>query len=321
MKKEEYEKSFGSDPLFKIGEFYRVFGTQSLVMAANNQNDVLFNTGSEFVWAINVEMDNEDNHVTYEKAYCFEEYEIVPAVEELKKYRDHPWVICDCFAYAIDEVNHCAVLTGSNFSDEIAPIDQLETILSAVEYQDQSYPVTAVADWAFYQNKQITDLALPDSIKTIGNYAFAKSDLKRLEMPSKVEKGKDIFFKCRQLAKPEINNDQESIIKREDLDHLYDCIEMAESGGVQANNQLWHYNATQQVNALYIQYLNHQDLQNHYKTIEQLDPQSQEYQDLSEKIKTWETDDASLAVEQNLTEQREIDNAHESHEEDYELDM
>lgn len=125
------------EPLFKIGEFYRVLGSQALAMAANNQNDVLFNTGSEFVWAINVKMDNEDNHVTYEKAYYFEEYAIVPAVEELKKYQDHPWVICDCFAYAIDEVNHCAVLTGSNFSDEIAPIDQLETILSAVEYQDQ----------------------------------------------------------------------------------------------------------------------------------------------------------------------------------------
>ncbi|AFA47939.1 leucine-rich repeat protein [Acetobacterium woodii] len=321
MRKGKFESSSESDSVFKVGEFYRMFGTEGLVMAVSDQNDVLFNTGREFVWGINVEMESERDQLIWDKAYYFEEYAIVPPVEELKKYRNHPGAIINGFAYAIDEVNRCAVLYSSNFPDEIAPIDQLETIPSTVEYQDQSYPVTAVADWAFYQNKQITDLALPDSIKSIGNYAFAKSDLKRLEMPAEVEKGKDIFFKCQQLIKPQRDNYQESEIKRADLDHLYNCIEKAERDGAQTHNRLWHHNAMQQMNVLYTQYLNQCDLQNHYKALEQLDPQSQEYQDLSEKIKTWELDDASLVAEQNLIKQHEIDNGHESHEDAYEPDM
>jgi hypothetical protein len=69
------------------------------------------------------------------------------------------------------------------------------TILNSFEGK----PVTALGDGVF-ANRAITSITLPDTLETIGHYAFYQSGLVSIVLPNSVEfVGKKAFYNCIQL--------------------------------------------------------------------------------------------------------------------------
>ncbi len=61
-------------------------------------------------------------------------------------------------------------------------------------------PVTALGDEAFRYEREIKSLQLPDSIKYIGDHAFAEStSIEKVIFPREAEFGKNTFYKCERL--------------------------------------------------------------------------------------------------------------------------
>jgi hypothetical protein len=54
-------------------------------------------------------------------------------------------------------------------------------------------PVVAIGDYAFEDN-QLTNVVIPDSVKTIGDYAFAKNELTEVIIPKSVKEIKKNVF-------------------------------------------------------------------------------------------------------------------------------
>ena len=68
-------------------------------------------------------------------------------------------------------VNGCKYVVDSNIK-----------ILSGIEYEGSSYPVSAIAEKAFEGNQLIDSITLPSSIEIIKESAFSKSSLKYIEL-------------------------------------------------------------------------------------------------------------------------------------------
>lgn len=81
-----------------------------------------------------------------------------------------------------------------------------ENLIVADTYMDK--PVTAVADEAFRYNNKIKTIVLPESIKTIGEWAFSECEnLESVNIPSSVTKIHDgAFSKSNKIASIEIPN-------------------------------------------------------------------------------------------------------------------
>ena len=76
------------------------------------------------------------------------------------------------------------------------------SVPSKVTYKKRSYAVTSVAAKAFYNNKKLTTITIPASVKTIGTQSFANcTKLKKLNGFTKVTAvGKQAFYKCTALT-------------------------------------------------------------------------------------------------------------------------
>ena len=76
------------------------------------------------------------------------------------------------------------------------------SVPSKVTYKKRSYAVTSVAAKAFYNNRKLTTITIPASVKTIGTQSFANcTKLKKLNGFTKVTAvGKQAFYKCTALT-------------------------------------------------------------------------------------------------------------------------
>lgn len=94
--------------------------------------------------------------------------------------------------------------TGSRRSVSVkkAPSRSSVSIPSKVAYKKKSYAVTAVDTKAFYNNKKVTSVTVPSSVKTVGTQAFANcTKLKKVNGFTKVTiVGKQAFYKCTSLT-------------------------------------------------------------------------------------------------------------------------
>ncbi|WP_414732305.1 leucine-rich repeat protein [Acetobacterium carbinolicum] len=181
-----------------------------LVTLEAHENDLLLFNGDQFIWAFDAEIDDDTKKLMWAAACYFDDYRIVPPLAEIKKYYNNPFCIREGLCFAIDQENNRAVLQGSNFHDDERPINSPISPVVLVEYQGISYPVTAVADWGFYNNTSVTDLILPDSITQIGNYAFANSIIHEVKMPADISVGKNVFYGCNHLSE-KMKNYQDGI--------------------------------------------------------------------------------------------------------------
>ncbi len=89
-------------------------------------------------------------------------------------------------------------------------------IPSEIEFEGNSYPVTSIRDYAFYnwsgEILQLTSIQIPSSVVTIGDYAFGNTAITEMEIPFTVKKlGSYIFSQCPNLKKVVINGGIEDI--------------------------------------------------------------------------------------------------------------
>ncbi len=102
------------------------------------------------------------------------------------------------FAYEIDEQGK--YVTILSYLDES---EDTIVIPDHFEREGESYPVTEIAQDAFYNNTTIKHVTIPDTVKTIGKEAFCKcTALQEIEIPGSVENiGTGAFYDCTSLQK------------------------------------------------------------------------------------------------------------------------
>lgn len=75
------------------------------------------------------------------------------------------------------------------------------TIPEFVDYENERYVVTKIGDDAFLGARDLKHISLPNSLKTIGEWAFASSNIISLWIPNSVETiGKDFIYGCGNLV-------------------------------------------------------------------------------------------------------------------------
>ncbi len=86
-------------------------------------------------------------------------------------------------------------------------------IPDSVTYDKKSYPVLYIDEKTFYKTYGITSVIIPNSVITIGSYAFFDcDDLVTVTIPNSVTKiGEKAFYDCRSLTSVTIGNSRKSI--------------------------------------------------------------------------------------------------------------
>lgn len=102
------------------------------------------------------------------------------------------------FSYEIDEKEKYITITS--YLDES---EDSIVIPESIEQNGEKYPVTEIADEAFYFNTEVKRVKIPDSVTVIGKEAFCKCEaLEEIEIPGTVENlGTGLFFDCTSLKK------------------------------------------------------------------------------------------------------------------------
>ncbi len=102
------------------------------------------------------------------------------------------------FSYEIDEEEKYITITS--YLDES---EDSIVIPDSIYQNGETYPVTEIADEAFYYNTEVKHIKIPDSVKVIGKEAFCKCEaLEEIEIPGTVENlGVGLFFDCTSLKK------------------------------------------------------------------------------------------------------------------------
>lgn len=72
-------------------------------------------------------------------------------------------------------------------------------IPSKVIYLDVEFTVTAIGDMAFYQSENLTEISLPNTVKTIGCGAFQESNISSIDLRSVDSIGEEAFDGCGSL--------------------------------------------------------------------------------------------------------------------------
>ena len=116
----------------------------------------------------------------------------------------------------ISEANsQVSVTHSSNTPDRpIASYSGDITVPSSVIYNNKSYTVVAISDYAFSSCNQMTSISLPNSIKTIGVQAFGLTKLTSIIIPNSVTSiGESIFTNCEELKTVKLPDQLKEISK------------------------------------------------------------------------------------------------------------
>lgn len=114
----------------------------------------------------------------------------------------YDFVVDGIYYEIISEANsQVSVTHSSNTPDRpIASYSGDITVPSSVIYNNKSYTVVAISDYAFSSCNQMTSISLPNSIKTIGVQAFGLTKLTSIIIPNSVTSiGESIFTNCEEL--------------------------------------------------------------------------------------------------------------------------
>ena len=96
--------------------------------------------------------------------------------------------------------------------------------------------VTAVSSSAFFGNGRISEVILPDTVKSIGNYAFYSSSLEKITIPNGVTSiGECVFANCKNLTAITVASDNakfcsmDGVLFSKDKSVIY-CYPIGKSG-------------------------------------------------------------------------------------------
>ena len=100
--------------------------------------------------------------------------------------------------FQVDGINYYLDGSEARVSDNQYYSGSKIIIPNSVLYDGKNYPVTSIADSAFYSNWSLIEVTIPNSVTTIGDYAFAScSGLKTVTIPNSVTTiGERAFYRC-----------------------------------------------------------------------------------------------------------------------------
>ena len=115
--------------------------------------------------------------------------------------------------FQVDGINYYLDGSEARVSDNQYYSGSKIIIPNSVLYDGKNYPVTSIADSAFYSNWSLIEVTIPNSVTTIGDYAFAScSGLKTVTIPNSVTTiGDYVFASCSGLKTVTIPNAMTSI--------------------------------------------------------------------------------------------------------------
>ena len=128
--------------------------------------------------------------------------------------------------FQVDGINYYLDGSEARVSDNQYYSGSKIIIPNSVLYDGKNYPVTSIADSAFYSNWSLIEVTIPNSVTTIGDYAFAScSGLKTVTIPKAMTSiGRNAFYGCTGLTEVTIPNAVTSI----GINAFYGCTGLTE---------------------------------------------------------------------------------------------
>jgi len=111
--------------------------------------------------------------------------------------------------YKLDRTEKTAYVTYSTLAEpsssqalpQTYPSLTAAIIPSTVTYSGEEYTVTAIGTWAFYYAAKLTEVTIPETVKTIGSSAFSSTKITTVTLPEDLaEIGSSAFSGCSELA-------------------------------------------------------------------------------------------------------------------------